>query len=203
MLRAVGSINPGLGEFMVEGIRLAERENAEALVMELDTPGGLETSMRQIVQAISNAKVPVIVYVYPRGARAASAGVFVTMAADVAAMAPGTNIGAAHPVSVGMGKIDKTMEKKMLNDMVAFGRSLAGERGRNAEWLEKAVRQSVSISRHRGREAQGRGPHGRQSGRPADQDQRPQGGSGRQASWSSTPPGCRSGKFPKACVSGC
>ena len=145
LLKAVGSINPGLAEFMTEGIRLAEREDAIALVIELDTPGGLDTSMRQIVQAISNAKVPVVVYVYPRGARAASAGVFITLAANVAAMAPGTNIGAAHPVSIGMGKTDKTMEKKLVNDMVAFGRSLAGERGRNADWLEKAVRQSVSI----------------------------------------------------------
>jgi membrane-bound serine protease (ClpP class) len=145
VLRAVGSVNPGLAEFIAESIRTAEHENAEALVIELDTPGGLDSSMRQIVQAISNAKVPVIVYVYPRGARAASAGVFVTMAADVAAMAPGTNIGAAHPVSVGMGKLDKTMEQKVLNDMVALGRSLAAERGRNADWMEKAVRQSVSI----------------------------------------------------------
>ncbi|MFZ5448129.1 MAG: NfeD family protein [Thermodesulfobacteriota bacterium] len=148
VLRAVGSINPGLAEFIVDGIRLSEHENAEALVIELDTPGGLDSSMRQIVQAISNAKVPVVVYVYPRGARAASAGVFITMAADVAAMAPGTNIGAAHPVSIGMGKIDKTMEKKLLNDMVALGRSLAGERGRNADWMEKAIRQSVSITAH-------------------------------------------------------
>lgn len=145
VLRAVGSINPGLAEFIVEGIRLAERENAEALVLELDTPGGLDTSMRQIVQAISNAKVPVVVYVYPKGARAASAGVFITIAANVAAMAPGTNIGAAHPVAIGMGKTDKTMDKKLVNDMVAYGRSLAGERGRNADWMEKAVRQSVSI----------------------------------------------------------
>jgi membrane-bound serine protease (ClpP class) len=145
VLPAVGSINPGLAEFVVEGIRQAERENAAALVIELDTPGGLETSMRQIVQAITNAKVPVVVFVYPRGARAASAGVFITMAANVAAMAPGTNIGAAHPVSVGMGKIDKTMETKLLNDMVASGRSLAAERGRNADWMEKAIRQSVSI----------------------------------------------------------
>jgi membrane-bound serine protease (ClpP class) len=145
VLPAVGSINPGLAEFIVEGIHQAERENAAALVIELDTPGGLETSMRQLVQAISNAKVPVVVYVYPRSARAASAGVFITMAGHVAAMAPGTNIGAAHPVSVGMGKIDKTMEKKLLNDMVASGRSLAEERGRNADWMEKAIRQSVSI----------------------------------------------------------
>jgi membrane-bound serine protease (ClpP class) len=145
VLPAVGSINPGLAEFIVEGIHQAERENAAALVIELDTPGGLETSMRQIVQAITNAKIPVVVYVYPRSARAASAGVFITMAANVAAMAPGTNIGAAHPVSIGMGKIDKTMEKKLLNDMVASGRSLAAERGRNADWIEKAIRQSVSI----------------------------------------------------------
>jgi membrane-bound serine protease (ClpP class) len=145
VLPAVGSVNPGLAEFIAEGIRTAEHENAEALVIELDTPGGLDSSMRQVVQAISNAKVPVIVYVYPKGARAASAGVFVTLAANVAAMAPGTNIGAAHPVSVGMGKLDKTMEKKVVNDMVAYGRSLAAERGRNADWMEKAVRQSVSI----------------------------------------------------------
>ena len=145
VLPAAGSINPGLAEFIVEGIRQAERENAAALVIELDTPGGLEASMRQIVQAISNAKVPVVVFVYPRSARAASAGVFITMAAHVAAMAPGTNIGAAHPVSIGMGKTDKTMEKKLLNDMVASGRSLAAERGRNADWMEKAIRQSVSI----------------------------------------------------------
>ncbi len=146
VMKVVGSVNPGTAEFIAEGIHLAEQEKAEALVIELDTPGGLETSMRQIVQTMTNAKVPVVVYVYPRGARAASAGVFITMAADVAAMAPGTNIGAAHPVSVGMGKIDKTMEKKLVNDMVASGRSLATERGRNADWMEKAIRQSVSIS---------------------------------------------------------
>ena len=161
VLPAVGSINPGLAEFIVEGIRLAERENAEALVIELDTPGGLETSMRQIVQAISNAKVPVVVYVYPRGARAASAGVFITMAANVAAMAPGTNIGAAHPVSVGMGKIDKTMEKKLLNDMVASGRSLAGGAGPQRRLDGKGDPPERLHPRRRGGEAQGRGPHGR------------------------------------------
>lgn len=124
VLKAVGSVNPGLAEFIVEGIRIAEAENAEVLVIELDTPGGLDASMRQIVQAIAGSKVPVVVYVYPRGARAASAGVFVTIAAEVAAMAPGTNIGAAHPVSIGMGaKMDKTMEKKVVNDFVAYGRA--------------------------------------------------------------------------------
>ncbi len=146
VLKAVGSVNPGLAEFIVEGIRMAEAENAEALVIELDTPGGLDASMRQIVQAIAGSKVPVVVYVYPRGGRAASAGVFITIAAEVAAMAPGTNIGAAHPVSIGMGaKMDKTMEKKVVNDFVAYGRALAEEKGRNPDWMEKAIRQSVSI----------------------------------------------------------
>jgi membrane-bound serine protease (ClpP class) len=141
----VGSINPGLEEFIVEGIRTAEKEKASALIIQLDTPGGLATSMRAINQAIINAKVPVIVYVSPKGARAASAGVFITMAAHVAAMAPGTNIGAAHPVAVGLGKMDKVMGEKVVNDMVAYARSLALERGRNADWAEKAVRKSVSI----------------------------------------------------------
>ncbi len=145
VLKAVGSINPGLAEFVVEGIRLAEAQKAEALVIELDTPGGLDTSMRQIIQAISNAKVPVVIYVYPRGARAASAGVLITISANIAAMAPGTNIGAAHPVSIGMGKMDKTMEKKVVNDFVAYARALAEERHHNPDWVEKAIRQSVSI----------------------------------------------------------
>ena len=145
VLPAVGSINPGLADFIIDGIHTAEKEKAHALVIELDTPGGLDSSMRAINQAIINAKVPVIVYVSPKGARAASAGMFITMAADVAAMAPGTNIGAAHPVSVGMGKMDKVMGKKVENDAAAYARSLAEERGHNAEWAEKAVRQSVSI----------------------------------------------------------
>lgn len=144
-LSAAGSVNPGLADFIIEGISKAERHKAEALIILLDTPGGLEASMRKICQAIVNAKVPVIVYVTPKGARAASAGVFITIAAHAAAMAPGTNIGAAHPVSIGVGKMDKTMAEKVVNDMVAFGRSLAKERGRNADWVEKAVRKSVSI----------------------------------------------------------
>ncbi len=145
VLSATGSINPGLAEFIVEGVRTAEKEQAAALIIQLDTPGGLDSSMRSINQAIVNAKVPVIVYVSPKGARAASAGMFITLAAHVAAMAPGTNIGAAHPVSVGLGKMDKIMGEKVVNDMVAYARSLALERGRNADWAEKAVRQSVSI----------------------------------------------------------
>jgi len=145
VLPAVGSINPGLAEFVLDGIRTAEKEQAEALVITLDTPGGLDTSMRQIAQAIINARVPVIVYVFPRGARAASAGLLITIAAHVAAMAPGTNIGAAHPVSVGTGKVDKVMGEKAVNDMAAYGRALAVERGRNADWVEKGVRESASI----------------------------------------------------------
>jgi len=145
VMPAVGSINPGLADFIVEGIRTAERGEAAALVIQLDTPGGLESSMRVIGQAIVNAKVPVIVYVSPPGARAASAGVLITMAAHVAAMAPGTNIGAAHPVGVGTAKLDKVMSEKMVNDMVAHGRALALERGRNADWVEKAIRKSVAI----------------------------------------------------------
>lgn len=141
----VGSINPGVAEFVVDCIRKAEKEQAEALILQLDTPGGLDASMRKINQAIANSRVPVVVYVSPKGARAASAGVFITIAAHVAAMAPGTNIGAAHPVAVGLGKPDKVMSEKVLNDMAAYGRALALERGRNADWVEKAVRKSVSI----------------------------------------------------------
>jgi len=145
VLPAVGSINPGLAEFIVEGIKTAEEDQAAAVVIQLDTPGGLAASMRDINQAIINAKVPVVVYVSPKGARAASAGMFITMAAQVAAMAPGTNIGAAHPVSLGISKMDKVMGEKVTNDMVAYARSLAEEHGRNADWAEKAVRKSVSI----------------------------------------------------------
>jgi membrane-bound serine protease (ClpP class) len=131
---------------LVEGaVTRAQAEHATALVILLDTPGGLERSMRAICQRLLNAEIPVIVYVAPTGARAASAGVFITMAAHVAAMAPATNIGAAHPVAVG-GTLDKESLRKIENDSAAFARTIAIERGRNAEWAEKAVRQSVSIT---------------------------------------------------------
>ena len=103
-------------------------------------------SMRGIAQAILNSPVPIVVYVYPSGAQAASAGVFVTVAADIAAMAPGTNIGAAHPVSIGGGDVPSTMNEKVTNDMLAFARSVASQRGRNADWLEDSIRKSVSIT---------------------------------------------------------
>jgi len=119
------------------------------MIILLDTPGGLDTAMRDIAKSILNAPLPVIVYVYPSGARAASAGVIIAQAAHIAAMAPGTNIGAAHPVAIGIGgsgEMDKTMSKKVENDAAAYARSIARTRGRSEEWVEKAVRKSESIT---------------------------------------------------------
>jgi membrane-bound serine protease (ClpP class) len=139
-----GVINPVIVEYMRAGLLQAETENAQAVIFELDTPGGLVESTREIVKSLLNAGVPVVVYVAPSGARAASAGTFITMAGHVAAMAPGTNIGAAHPVS-GEG-IEGDMRQKMENDLTAFARSIAEKRGRNADWAEKAVRESVAVT---------------------------------------------------------
>jgi membrane-bound serine protease (ClpP class) len=141
-----GVISPVTLRIIASALERAEAERVRALVIQLDTPGGLERSMRSIVQKLLNADVPVVVYVAPTGARAASAGVFITMAAHVAAMAPATNIGAAHPVAVGGGQMDKETIKKIENDAAAFARTIATERGRNAEWAEKAVRASVSAT---------------------------------------------------------
>jgi membrane-bound serine protease (ClpP class) len=141
-----GAITPVAVRLVATAVERAQSERAQALILQLDTPGGLERSMRSIVQTILNSEVPVIVYVAPTGARAASAGVFITMAAHIAAMAPATNIGAAHPVAVGGGAPDKEMIKKIENDAAAFARTIAVERGRNAEWAEKAVRSSVSVT---------------------------------------------------------
>ncbi|TMQ23735.1 MAG: nodulation protein NfeD [Candidatus Rokuibacteriota bacterium] len=140
-----GVISPVTLRLIEAALARAQSDHAAALVIQLDTPGGLERSMRAICQRLLNADVPVIVYVAPTGARAASAGVFITMAAHVAAMAPATNIGAAHPVALS-GGVDKESMKKIENDAAAFVRTIARERGRNAEWAEKAVRQSVSIT---------------------------------------------------------
>ncbi|HSR11528.1 MAG TPA: nodulation protein NfeD, partial [Thermodesulfobacteriota bacterium] len=109
-------------------------------------PGGLDLSMRDIIKDIMNADIPVVVYVSPSGARAASAGVFITIASDIAAMAPGTNIGAAHPVAMGGGKMDRTMSEKVVNDAVAYIQSIAEKRGRNVKWAAQAVTESVSIT---------------------------------------------------------
>ncbi len=141
-----GVINPVAGEYIAEVIKKANEENAVAILIELDTPGGLDQSMREIVKDISNSATPVIVYVSPAGARAASAGVFITLSAHVAAMAPGTNIGAAHPVALGGGRMDEEMREKVVNDAAAYIKSIAGKRDRNVQWAEDAVRKSVSIT---------------------------------------------------------
>jgi membrane-bound serine protease (ClpP class) len=141
-----GVINPVSAEFVEKAVQNASDSHAEALVLMLDTPGGLDVSMRKIVKTILASPVPVITYVGPSGARAASAGVFIFLASPVAAMAPGTNIGAAHPVEMGGGSLPKEMAAKVENDAAAYIRSLADRYGRNADWAEKAVRESVSIS---------------------------------------------------------
>jgi len=140
------SINPVTADFLSSVIERAEEEKATLIVVELDTPGGLDTAMRQMVQEIIRTPVPVAVYVSPSGARAASAGVLITLAADIAAMAPGTNIGAAHPVGIGGGGMDNTMAKKVENDAAAYARSLAEKKGRSGEWAELAVRESASLT---------------------------------------------------------
>ena len=146
LVEVEGVISPVTVRIMSTALDRARSQRAVALIVQLDTPGGLERSMRSIVQQILNSDIPVVVYVAPTGARAASAGVFITIAAHVAAMAPATNIGAAHPVAVGGGSFDKESMKKVENDAAAFARTIATTRGRNAEWAEKAVRQSISAT---------------------------------------------------------
>lgn len=141
-----GVINPVTAEYLHDALAHAEAVGAQALIVQLDTPGGLDTSMRLIVKDFTSAALPIVVYVAPSGGRAASAGVFLTIAAHVAAMAPGTNIGAAHPVAMGGGEMDKTMKEKVENDSVAYIKSLAEQRGRNVTWAEEAVRKSVSVT---------------------------------------------------------
>ncbi len=146
VLTIKGAINPVLIDYVERGIEEAENSGAQALIIQLDTPGGLDTAMRDIIQLIVNSRVPVVVYVAPSGARAASAGVFITIAAHVAVMAPNTAIGAAHPVAMGGEDIPGAMEEKILNDAAAYIRSLAATHGRNMEWAENAVRESVSAT---------------------------------------------------------
>jgi membrane-bound serine protease (ClpP class) len=139
-------ITPASAEVVVSAITRAERDNASALIITLNTPGGLETSMREIISRIISSRVPVIVYVAPSGARAASAGFVILISADVAAMAPGTETGAAHPVLIGGGEMSKTMTEKVVNDAAAFVRSLAEKRNRNPQVAESAVRESRSFT---------------------------------------------------------
>jgi membrane-bound serine protease (ClpP class) len=141
-----GVINPVAAEYLHDALAFAQSSGAHALILKLDTPGGLDTSMRLMIKDMTASTTPVIVYVAPSGGRAASAGVFLTMAAHVAAMAPGTNIGAAHPVAMGGGEMDGTMKEKVENDAVAYIKSLADQHGRNVSWAEEAVRKSVSVT---------------------------------------------------------
>ena len=146
IIRVSDAVSPATADFIHQGIKTAEKEQAALVVIELDTPGGLADSMRSIIQDLLGSTVPVAVYVAPGGARAASAGVMITMAADIAAMAPGTNIGAAHPVGAGGQEIDGKMSEKVVNDMVAHAKSVAERRGRNAQWVERAIRESISAT---------------------------------------------------------
>ena len=141
-----GSINPAVDDFIRESIGRAKSSGARALIIQLDTPGGLLTSTRTIVKDLLGTPVPVMVYVAPSGAGAGSAGVFITMAANIAAMAPGTNIGAAHPVAAGGQEVKGVMGEKIENFTASFSESIAQQRGRNAEWAIDAVRKSVAIT---------------------------------------------------------
>ena len=147
-VRISGPINPVVAEFVTEQLVRVNRENAEAFLVELDTPGGLDSSMRQIIKGILGSDIPVVIYVSPSGARAASAGALISLSADFAVMAPGTNMGAAHPVAIGGGQKapDDVMMSKVVEDAAAYARSLAARRGRDEVWAEKMVRESLSIS---------------------------------------------------------
>jgi membrane-bound serine protease (ClpP class) len=146
LLKIDGSINPAVAAYIENGIGYANANHAAALVIELDTPGGFLGSAQRIVKDLLNAPLPTIVYVSPSGASAASAGTFITEAAAVAAMAPGTTIGAAHPVGEGETEIKGAVGKKIENYTASFASSIARQRGRNTAWIEKAVRQSAAIS---------------------------------------------------------
>ncbi len=148
VLTVRGSINPATKDYVLRGLELAAREASEAVVLELDTPGGLDSSMKDIVEGILASPVPVVVWVGPPGARAASAGTFILLAAHIAAMAPGTSVGAAHPVLLTGENPEKgdVMQEKMENDAASRIRSIAELRGRNADWAERAVRESITAT---------------------------------------------------------
>ncbi len=141
-------IHPISSEYILKSLDRADRENAELIIITLNTPGGLDTSMREIIEKIVNARTPVAVFVGPSGSRAASAGFFIAVASDIFAMAPGTNTGAAHPVGVSLTgqAMDKTMEEKVTNDAASFIKTLGERRGRNLAMAEDAVRKSLSYT---------------------------------------------------------
>jgi membrane-bound serine protease (ClpP class) len=143
VIRVESVISPSSADYIVSAIKEADKEQVAALVVELDTPGGLDTSMRVIIKEMLAAQTPIVVYVAPSGARAASAGAFITMAANIAAMSPGTNIGAASPVAMG-GQMDKTMERKVTNDAAAYMRTIAEKRGRPIDLAEEWVRKATA-----------------------------------------------------------
>ncbi len=147
LIKLDGAINPGRAEFFLRALKEAQIEKASCLIVELDTPGGLLVSLRKMVKAILSSSIPVIVYVYPPGARAASAGALLCISAHIAAMAPGTNIGACHPVTL-FGSLPKhsTMAQKLENDLVAWAKSIAAREGRNTKWVEEAIKNSISTT---------------------------------------------------------
>jgi membrane-bound serine protease (ClpP class) len=140
------AVSPIMVEYIKRGLAKAEKEGAGVFILELNTPGGLETSMRQVVQEFQRTPIPVVVYVYPPGGRAASAGAIITASADIAVMAPSTNIGAAHPVQATGEKMEEAMKEKVVQDMLAFVRSIAKEKGRNPNVLERMVKESISLT---------------------------------------------------------
>src|SRR5262249_42258174 len=145
-LKLEDQITPASADVIESAIARAERDNSSALIITLNTPGGLDNSMREIISRIISSRVPVIIYVAPSGARAASAGFVILISADVAAMAPGTETGAAHPVLIGGGEASKTMTEKIVNDAAAYVRSLAEKRNRDPQVAELAVRESRSFT---------------------------------------------------------
>jgi len=145
VLEINGTINPATAAYIGRNLQESAQNKESLVLMEMDTPGGLDSSMREIVKNIFSSKLPVVVYVSPSGSRAASAGAIVAIAADFCAMAPGTAIGAAHPVTIG-GKPDKVMQEKILNDMLAYVEGIAVKRGRNAEIIRQMVSKSLSLS---------------------------------------------------------
>ncbi|MBG7617293.1 MAG: nodulation protein NfeD, partial [Chloroflexi bacterium] len=148
VLEINGVINPPLQDYIARGIEKAEIEQAAAVIIKMDTPGGLDSTMREIIKTMNESDVPVIVFI-PSGGRAASAGFFITIASDVAVMAPDTAIGAASPIALGSGgeaEVSDTLESKILNDAIAYARAIAEAHGRNADWAESAVRNAASVS---------------------------------------------------------
>ncbi len=139
-------VSPVMADYVKRLVKEAEKKKAKLIVLKLDTPGGLESAMRDVIKSMMNTYIPFVVYVYPSGTRAASAGAIITVSADIAAMAPSTNIGSASPVQMTGRDVDETMKKKIINDMVAFVRSIAEEKGRNTKLIEQMITKSLNLS---------------------------------------------------------